>query len=115
MYTCPCLACTQHPKSHRAAEHRAINRMVALLDEKRRRRFVGFVAGQHGRGGISLLALITGLRRTTHPPGLAGKPPPAFPRLSASPATRRWGAANRRCRPLAPFRFGAFTSRRDGG
>jgi hypothetical protein len=70
VYACPCLTCSQHPKSRRAAEHRGINRLVALLDEKQRRRFVGFLAGQHGRGGISALALITGLSRPTIRRGL---------------------------------------------
>jgi hypothetical protein len=70
VYACPCLTCTQHPKSRRAAQHRAINRLVALLNEKQRRRLVGFLAGQHGRGGISALALITGLSRPTIRRGL---------------------------------------------
>ncbi len=44
------------PQGEIAEEHRAINRLVAGMDEKRRRRFVGFLAHQQGRGGIASLA-----------------------------------------------------------
>lgn len=65
VHSCPCLACTREPKGRQAAEHRAINCLVALLDEKRRRRFVGFLADQHGWGGIERLAWITGMSPKT--------------------------------------------------
>jgi hypothetical protein len=39
--------------------------VVALLDERRRRLFVGLLASQWGHGGVVLLARITGLSRTT--------------------------------------------------
>jgi hypothetical protein len=38
---------------------------VAAADERTRRLLVGFLARQHGRGGIALLAQITGLDRHT--------------------------------------------------
>jgi hypothetical protein len=39
--------------------------LVAAADERARRLLVGFLAEQHGRGGISLLSRITGLDRNT--------------------------------------------------
>jgi len=48
-----------------AREHRRINRLVAAIDGRARRLLVGFLARQHGRGGITLLARITGLDRHT--------------------------------------------------
>jgi hypothetical protein len=65
LHLCSCVSCTRQPQGHQAAEHRAINRLVALLDEKRRRRFVGFLASEHGWGGIEHLSVITGLSHKT--------------------------------------------------
>lgn len=62
---CACETCQQHPYSAIADEHRAINRLVATLDEKHRRRFVGLLALQWGRGSIQLLNTMTGLDRVT--------------------------------------------------
>ncbi len=62
---CSCQACQQHPFSAVAKEHHAIKRVLATLDEKNRRRFVGVLALQGGRGSISALATITGLSRNT--------------------------------------------------
>jgi len=45
--------------------HRAINHVVAALDEKSRRRFVGLWASQWGHGGIENMVLVTGLHRAT--------------------------------------------------
>lgn len=42
-----------------------MNRVVATLDERGRRLFVGLLAGQEGHGGVVKLAEITGLSRTT--------------------------------------------------
>lgn len=64
-HQCICEACQQHPHSAIAKEHRAINRLLAGLDEKNRRRFVGLLALQWGRGSIQLLHEITGLSRVT--------------------------------------------------
>ena len=48
-----------------ARQHRAINRVLGTLNEKNRRRFVGLLALQRGRGGLQALATITGLSRNT--------------------------------------------------
>ena len=64
-HKCHCVPCRRHPQSVAAKEHRSINRMVAVLNEKSRRRFVGLLALQRGRGGIEHLSQITGLSRPT--------------------------------------------------
>jgi len=46
-------------------EHRAINRVMASLNEKSRRRFAGVLAIQWGRGGVQRVKEITGLSRNT--------------------------------------------------
>ena len=61
IHVCNCTYCQQHPYGAVAREHRKINRLVAAADERTRRLLVGFLAQQHGRGGIALLARITGL------------------------------------------------------
>lgn len=65
IHSCICETCQEHPHSVIAKEHRAINRLVAGLDEKHRRRFVGLPALQWGRGRIKLLHEVTGLSRVT--------------------------------------------------
>ena len=64
-HQCSCESCQQHPYSVRSKEHRAINRLLLGLDEKHRRRLVGLLALQWGRGSIQLLHEITGLSRVT--------------------------------------------------
>jgi hypothetical protein len=64
-HTCTCTICQRHPYSQVAQQHRAINRVLASLNEKNRRRFVGLLAIQEGRGGILRLSRITGLSRNT--------------------------------------------------
>ena len=49
------------PYSRTAKDHCILNRLVSATDEQSRRLLVGFLAQQHGRGGIALLARITGL------------------------------------------------------
>ena len=61
VHACVCTTCRQHPHSSVAQEHRRINRLVATADERTRRLLVGFLARQHGRGGIALFSRITGL------------------------------------------------------
>jgi hypothetical protein len=61
VHHCGCLTCQQHPQSRTAQDHRILNRLVSATDEQSRRLLVGFLAQQHGRGGIALLARITGL------------------------------------------------------
>ena len=65
VHSCECPTCRQHPSGRVAREHRALNRLIAAADERTRRLIAGFLARQHGRGGISLLARITGLDRNT--------------------------------------------------
>jgi hypothetical protein len=65
IYACTCESCVTQPQGEIAEEHRAINRLVACMDEKRRRRLVGFLAHQLGRGGSACLAQITGLSPKT--------------------------------------------------
>src|SRR5262245_60645508 len=65
VHQCVCETCQQHPDSAAAKEHRAINRLLAGLDEKHRRRFAGLLALQWGRGSIQLLSEITELDRMT--------------------------------------------------
>ena len=65
VHQCVCETCQQHPDSAAAKEHRAINRLLAGLDEKHRRRFVGLLALQWGRGSIQLLSEITEISRPT--------------------------------------------------
>jgi len=67
---CQCPHCQQNPNDLMARQHRSINRLVALGDERSRRLLVGFLAQQHGRGGISLMSRITGLDRNTIARGL---------------------------------------------
>src|SRR3954451_2909403 len=62
---CRCPDCQQDLPSEVVEEHRAINQLIATLDEKSRRLFAGFWATIYGRGGIERLAVITGLSRTT--------------------------------------------------
>jgi hypothetical protein len=68
---CCCSACQLHPKGTVAVDHQAINRVLALLDERQRRLFAALLAMRRGRGGIRRLAEITGLSRTTIRRGLA--------------------------------------------
>ena len=65
VHACACPTCRQHPNARVAREHRALNRLIAAADERTRRLLAGFLARQHGRGGIALLARITGLDRNT--------------------------------------------------
>jgi hypothetical protein len=61
VHVCACTSCQRHPHSSDAREHRRINRLVAAADERTRRLLVGFLAHQHGRGGLALFSRITGL------------------------------------------------------
>jgi hypothetical protein len=65
VHQCICQTCQQHPYSAVAKEHQAINRVVAALDEKNRRHFVGLLALQWGRGSIARLIEVTGISRNT--------------------------------------------------
>lgn len=63
IHICKCVACQRHPYGKIAKEHKAINRVLAGLNERNKRRFVGLLASQ--KENISLLAEITGLSRNT--------------------------------------------------
>lgn len=65
VHACTCEMCQHHPYSAVAEHHRAINRVLVTLDERNRRRFVGVLALQWGRGGIARLIEITRLSRNT--------------------------------------------------
>lgn len=65
IHPCECSTCQQYPAGRVAREHRALNRLLAASDERTRRLLAGFLARQHGRGGIALLARISGLDRDT--------------------------------------------------
>lgn len=96
---CDCPDCRRQPDGPIAQKHWAINRLVACADERSRRLLVGFLAQQHGRGGITLLAQITGLDRNTIARGLRElyQPEPTHPRR-----VRRPGAGRRQAEATHP-------------
>lgn len=65
VHKCRCNECVEQPNGEIALLHTSINRLVAVLDEKHRRQFVGLLASQFGHGGIRYLSNITGLHRET--------------------------------------------------
>ncbi len=65
MHHCICKSCQRHPHGKIAKQHKAINRVLLELNERNRRRFVGVLANERGRGGTAQLAEVTGLSRTT--------------------------------------------------
>jgi hypothetical protein len=64
-HCCQCKQCREHPTSPIAELHRQINQLAVLLNEKDRRQFVGLLARQLGQGGVTTMAQVTGLSRTT--------------------------------------------------
>lgn len=64
-WACKCEACTDHPRSTEATDHRKLNRVLSGLDEKHARRVVGLLADKLGHGGITQLSRVTGMSRTT--------------------------------------------------
>jgi|SRR5579885_832969 len=76
-HVCDCPACRQSPQGDTAEEHRAINRVLASLNERARRLFAGLLAKERGHGGVVTLARITGLSRTTIRRGIAELARPA--------------------------------------
>jgi DNA-binding phage protein len=70
IHRCRCRGCRSHGDTDWVAYHRAINRVMAELDERSRRLFVGIVARQRGHGGVQQVADITGLSRMTIRRGL---------------------------------------------
>ena len=87
------------PQGEIAEEDRAINRLVAGMDEKRRRRFVGSWAHQHGRGGIASLARMTGSSPKTIRRGLRESQRSA---AEVANRVRRPGGGRKRLEQLEP-------------
>lgn len=65
IHICTCQECARHRSGETSKLHASINRVLASLDEKTRRCFVGLLAAQRGHGGVRHLARVTGLSRTT--------------------------------------------------
>jgi hypothetical protein len=70
IHRCRCRGCRSRGDAKLVGYHRAINRVMAELDERSRRLFAGILARQHGRGGVQQVAEITGLSRVTIRRGL---------------------------------------------
>ena len=70
IHRCRCRGCRSRSDTELVAYHRAINRVMAELDERSRRLFAGIVARQRGHGGVQHAAEITGLSRMTIRRGL---------------------------------------------
>jgi hypothetical protein len=87
LHRCTCGACAEHPYGQVAREHQAINRVIASLDEKARRRFAGLLALQLGRGDVQWVHEITGLSRVTVRAGRE-----EIKRMGRTPGIRRSGA-----------------------
>jgi hypothetical protein len=64
-YLCQCTKCVEYPTGPTAELHRQINQLVVLLNEKHRRQLVGLLARQLGQGGVTTMAEVSGLSRTT--------------------------------------------------
>ncbi len=71
IYACRCRDCRSCAQGETAQDHQAINRVMALLNERQRRLFAGLLARAQGHGGIIAVAQITGLSRTTIRRGIA--------------------------------------------
>src|ERR1700690_4492578 len=99
IHSCPCESCVTQPQGEIAEEHRAINRLVAGMDEKRRRRLVGFLAHQHGRCGIASLFQIPGLSPKTIRRGIRESHPSA---AEVADRVRRPGGGRKRLEQLNP-------------
>lgn len=96
---CQCFDCQEHPSGPLAGRHRAINDLLALLDERSRRMVAAALAKQHGRGGIGVLARITGLSRMTIRRGL---PELAPPDTGSSSRIRRPGGGRKKAEKKMP-------------
>jgi len=69
-HRCCCGGCRSRSDTDLVEYHRAINRVVAELDERSRRLFAGLLARQLGHCGIQQVAEITGLSCKTIRRGL---------------------------------------------
>ena len=70
IHRCRCRGCRSRSDTELVAYHRAINRVMAELDERSRRLFAGIIAKQGAYGGVQQTAEITGLSRMTIRRGL---------------------------------------------
>jgi hypothetical protein len=86
VHQCQCEQCQHHPFSEIAKQHRALNRLLAHLDEKSRRRLAGLFALRHMQGGLQAIHQITGLSRMTIRRGRD-----EIQRIDRSPSIRRPG------------------------
>jgi len=78
---CQCAVCRAEADHPDKKLHHQINLLVSELNEQQRRWFVAFEASRIGRGGVSLMSLVTGMdEKTIHrgqvelEEGLAGRP-----------------------------------------
>lgn len=65
IHSCQCFVCQCKRRGAVVREHRAINRLLAVADERMRRLLAGLLASKIGRGGVQQMARITGLHRNT--------------------------------------------------
>jgi hypothetical protein len=70
IHRCRCRGCRSRTDTKLVAYHRAINRVMAELDERSRRLFAGILARPHVLGGVQQVAKVTGLSRMTIRRGL---------------------------------------------
>ncbi len=70
IHRCRCRGCRSRSNTELVAYHRAVNRVMAELDERSRRLFAGILAQAHVLGGIQQVAKVTGLSRMTIRRGL---------------------------------------------
>jgi len=65
LHHCSCRDCCRDSRGEVAQDHAAINRVLVTLDERQRRLFAGLLARGRGHGGVTYMARVTGLSRTT--------------------------------------------------
>ena len=70
IHRCRCRGCRSRSDTELVRYHRAINRVMAELDERSRRLFAGILARKRGHGGIQQVAEITGMSCVTIRRGL---------------------------------------------
>jgi Rhodopirellula transposase DDE domain len=63
IHSCQCKDCQQNPDHPLRAYHQQVNLLMGRLDEQQRRWYAAVEANRLGRGGVSLVSLITGLSR----------------------------------------------------
>jgi hypothetical protein len=62
---CGCAVCRRGSDALLVEFHKAVNRVLAELNERDRRLLAGLLADRHGYGGIQRVTEITGLSRKT--------------------------------------------------